>query len=1015
MKKIFDLCKPRADVLEGRLKDEEFAADLSKVIRGQAVREYADTALFFHYTYPTRGLTALLETICRRLSGKGGELNSVIRLDTQYGGGKTHGLIALVHAVRGMQGLENIAEFVDPALLPQGNVRIAALDGENAAPAEGLILEDGAIAHSLWGEMAYRLAGREGFERIRKSDEKHIAPGAETIKALFGGEPALILIDEVSVYLRKAVHAFPDAANQFTAFLQALIKAVTSTPKAALVCTLAISSEDSKAKDAYEKEQYLAAQAFEEAMSVASRQLLQLDPTEEDETVNVLQRRLFESVDFQGAEEVITAYADVWKRNKDMLSPDAMMPEVQDQFRKGYPLHPETLNVMMDKMSSLATFQRTRGMLRFLARTVEYLWKVKPDDAFAIHTHHIDPGYAKIRTEFMTKLNQSAFSPALSADVAAVEGKDPAIAQRLDKDLFFGQAPVVSFVARTIFANTMAFGDAAQGITSEHLRYSVCSPLVEPALVESARKAFAEDSLYLDDRPGAPMRFRVEPNLTQIINRAMKEVSPDEVRSYLDIKIKDIFKGSRQDFETVSFPAGPREVPDEIGSGRPYMVLLHYNDQLVSESQPSELPPDLVRMATRKGLAEDMRIFLNNLIFVMADKKLGEAMKQSVRRRLALESVINGPSMDNLADYQQNKIKEKYARSEIEVAVSIVQCYRHVFYPSNNPLGSSDAKLSHTAIELHNTSDDPGRGQQYIRRALRDQKKLLMSGDNPDSPAFVRDQTSLKNKGQMSVSELLNEYRKAPGLCILMDNHPLTECIRQGIAAGIFIYREGNQLWGREDAAPVIRISDNTFIHTIEDAKQRNIWPRPIPDITPPPEPDETTEEKGRGKTGVGEEAKPFEATDPELPVFSAEGPLKKNLVQIFEDARAKEISAFESIKIRIFGYRDAWTVQQSLTAYRDAEVSCEFDAEIKTDGIERLEIAFAGTLQKANAIRQFLEPQLRSSKEYDFKAVYNILFNEPLSTEKDKADAFIEILVRYGSPETHVDAVPPAPEKESE
>ena len=224
MKTIFDLCTPRADVRAGRAKDEEFAADLSRVVNETAVPEYADPAIFFKYTYPTRGLKTLLETVGRRLSGKGGELNSVIRLDTQYGGGKTHALIALVHAVRGMEGVANRDEFIDPDLIPAGNVRVAALDGERADPANGLKLEDGAYAHSLWGEMAYQLAGREGFERVRKSDKRHIAPGDATIAELFGGEPALILIDEVSVYLRKVSGAFPDAVGQFSAFIQALIR-----------------------------------------------------------------------------------------------------------------------------------------------------------------------------------------------------------------------------------------------------------------------------------------------------------------------------------------------------------------------------------------------------------------------------------------------------------------------------------------------------------------------------------------------------------------------------------------------------------------------------------------------------------------------------------------------------------------------------------------------------------------------------------------------------------------------
>lgn len=317
MHTIFDLCTPRADVLAGRVKDEEFAADLAAVVNGKATDEYANPNLFFKHTYPTRGLKALLESVCRRLSGAGGELNSVVRLDTQYGGGKTHSLIALVHAVRGMPGVANADEFIEKALLPKGMVRVAALDGENADPANGLTLEPGLTAHSIWGEMAYRLAGRDGYERVRTSDEKHVAPGMDTIVELFGGEPTLILIDEVSVYLRKVAAVYPKAVDQFSAFVQALIKAVTTTPKVALVMTLAVSAKEKETLDAYKEEHQFALNAFAEAESIIARKLLLLDPTGEDETVDVLRRRLFDRVDTAKAEAVLREYFKVWDKNKE--------------------------------------------------------------------------------------------------------------------------------------------------------------------------------------------------------------------------------------------------------------------------------------------------------------------------------------------------------------------------------------------------------------------------------------------------------------------------------------------------------------------------------------------------------------------------------------------------------------------------------------------------------------------------------------------------------------------------
>ena len=416
MRTVFDLCVPRDDVAQGRIRDEEFAADLARVVGDADPRdhkEYKDPVVFFCHTHPTRGLRSLLETVCRRLSGTGNEANSIIRLDTQYGGGKTHSLIALVHAVRGMKGVTNVTEFVDPALLPKGKVRLAALDGENADPANGLKLEPGLYAKSLWGQMAYQLAGKAGYELVRKSDETHTAPGDGIIVELFGREPSLILIDEVSVYLRKASRAFPGAAEQFPAFIHALIKAVASTPRVALVCTLAVRADDKEAKDAYKAEQQIAMQAFDEAESVLSRKATQINPTEEDETVDVLRRRLFERVDTEAACEVIAAYADVWDRNKEGLSTDPFDAETRDQFRRGYPLHPETLTTLIEKTSSLSTFHRTRGMLRILARTVFNLWKTRPADAFAIHPHHIDPGFGLVRDEMMTRWGQGAYGLSL--------------------------------------------------------------------------------------------------------------------------------------------------------------------------------------------------------------------------------------------------------------------------------------------------------------------------------------------------------------------------------------------------------------------------------------------------------------------------------------------------------------------------------------------------------------------------------------------------------------------------
>src|SRR5262249_35399028 len=201
----------------------------------------------------------------------------------------------------------------------------------------------------------------------------HIAPGAEVLRELFGGKPTLLMLDEISVYLRRVERAFPDASRQFAAFVHALFKAVASTPQVALVYTLALGKDD-KAQDAYKEENERAAAALAEAESVAVRSSTALNPTAEDETADVLRVRLFERVDRSVASGVIDAYAHLWANNKQGLPAEASMPELKEQFARTYPLHPKLLEMLTEKTASLSTFQRTRGMLRLLARTV-HLWR----------------------------------------------------------------------------------------------------------------------------------------------------------------------------------------------------------------------------------------------------------------------------------------------------------------------------------------------------------------------------------------------------------------------------------------------------------------------------------------------------------------------------------------------------------------------------------------------------------------------------------------------------------------
>ena len=1008
---LFDACRPRPDVLDGTVADADFAADLAQVLTGRASPAYGDPARFFAHTWPTRGLKRLLADVCRRLSGAGGAAGPIFRLDTAYGGGKTHALIALAHAARGLRDAPDAAEFVDPALWPAAPARVAAFDGENADPANGRALEGGLLAFTPWGEIAWALGGAAGYERVRRGDEGRVAPGADTLRALIGDDPALILLDELSVWLRKA-RRLGAGGEQLTAFLTALFKAVETAPRAALVFTLAIGKDGGRSADAYAEEHRFVADRMAELESVSARKAALLNPTEEDETVQVLRRRLFEWIDEAAVPAVVDAYRAAWAAAGETVAAEGRRPETADLFRASWPLHPHVLQTLTGKTATLANFQRVRGMLRLLARTVAGLWRDRPADAAAIHLHHVDPGDEAIRQELVTRLGQQAFLPAITHDVAAGRVAQPALAEAIDAKRHRGLPPYAAYAARTIFLHTLAFNEPLKGLTPEELRWAVVGPAVDASFLEDARKAFVADSAYLDDRPGAPLRFLAEANLGQIVRREEQHVDAGEARAQLDDRIRAIFDGKT--FDAVPFPGGPFDVPDDVGDGRPKLVVFACDG--VSVAGPvEEVPPLVERVHARAGSdGGALRKLRNHLLFVAADEDGKAAMRSRMVRRLALRRLKAPDRLAELAEHQQEQVREWEARSEQELAIAIQQCYRHVFYPSRARLGTGGGDLAHTAIDVHSAADRPGAGQQSVARALRDLQKLRLPEDEPNAPAYVRDRTPLR-KGQMTTRALRDEFRRDPGLPMLLGDDLFVRGVRQGIEQGDWVYRRGDLLFGPGDPAADVRIDEQAMVVTMARARETGVWPRPRPEL-----PDRTKDRDagsswgddpggGEGGTppgGGGDVAPPgIDGPDSAPGPFTAEGVLKDALARIWEQARAAGVAAVGTLTVRLFEAGDAFRLLGAVGSVAGAEKVVTIRGGYETRDGGSFDLEFRGPVPDAQPVREFLEPQLRDAAARAVEAGFTLTFADGLPLEGDAAEKLTGRLVRFASGAAHVSA----------
>lgn len=940
---IFDICTPRKDIRDG-LVESELAADLARVAEGAASQEYADPAKFFASTYPTKGIRDLLHHVLERLRGQSS--SAIFWLNTSFGGGKTHALIALLHAVKSpIPGA--VSEFVDPSLLPDSHVRIAVFDGQNADPSSGHSIGDGIRARTPWGEIAYGLAGREGYRRV-DDDIQSSSPGANTLKELIGDGPTLILLDELAVYLRKAA-MHRGAGNQFVAFLTALIKAVEGSPNAALVYTLAAGSD---AVDAYSEENL---KLMGELESVSARKPTPLNPTEEGETIQILRRRLFERRDEAQVDVVVDAYRRAWKANRDKLPDVADLQKTVDDFRVGYPLHPDILNTLISKTSTLENFQRVRGMLRILGYVVHDLWKrrdnLKPT---AIHLHHFDIGNEKMRLEITAKLKQESFASAIDTDIACDNVNKTSMAQRLDRKHYPNRPPFTTYVTRVIFMNTLAYNRQLKGVDVRHLRYSILWPAMELGYVDKALDRFREESLYLDDNPEKPVQFQAEPNLSQAIQRAEQGFDDQDLEGEIDRRMNEMFR--KGEFGLLLFPDGHEDVPDE--TGEPKLVIPKYDRVTTSNL---EHPPDMVGdIFQHKGIGKGIRMHRNNLVFLVAFEGGVAAMYATARRHLAMSKLAAPDSMVSFADYQQSAIREKMASSNRDLDDAILKCYKYAYYPAKG------SRLAPTTMDW-----GKGSGQRFLINKLRDVQKIRTRDDMPDNPeSFVDSIAKLKKDGEITTLDFRNEFYKDTALPMLIGDEVFTAGILLGIESGLFVYESGELVGAKGQPHCEIAIDSDSVVYTARKAGRLGIWPRkPRGKETDGPRVD-----KGGGSKKGTRGASP----DPDLPSVQAVGKPSSAIRSVLCELRKHNIDRIS--KMQIESKNDVFPMLSIVGRIREIETKLGIvgDYSVSTGSVFRFE--FDGTLKDSEPVLEFLKPQLRNGG--NIYVTLNIGFRDGIPVE---------------------------------
>lgn len=646
-----EIARPHRDVLEGSFKQAEFAADLSRVAAGTAPPEYQDAQRFFARTYITEGTRLLLISVAQRLAGKGGD--PVVQLQTAFGGGKTHTMLAVWHlATRKVRTdqLEGIPPLLDQAGIHElPSARTAVLDGIALSVSQGQ--NHGAItANTLWGELAWQLLGEAGYQLVAQSDRDGTAPGKDVLADLLRqAAPCVVLMDELQKYFSdlqpgKALNAGTYEAN--LKFVQALTEAFKSVPNAMLLATLPES--EAEIGDAFGQKALTALEKhFGRVESVWK-------PVGSEEAFEIVRRRLFESAGDRGdIEKTCRQFCELYRNHPNQFPAETQTNAYFERMCGSFPIHPEIFDRLYEDWSTLDKFQRTRGVLQYLATVIHRLYQDNNQDPLIL-PGSLPLADATVRIKSLHYL-PPGWEPILEKEV---DGPRSTPHELDNKDTRFGRFFAAHKVMRTIFLGSApaAKDQVVRGLQLERIYLGTVFPGQTLGVFEDVLKRLRDrlhylysdkDRYWLDTRPN--LRREME-GRKQTIDRLTQL---EELRQQVSRAL-----GGSSIFAGIHVFTNSHDIPDDYGTGPRLVVLGPEHGYSRTESSAAFTAAE--RMLLHRG--DQPRQKRNRLLFLISDAEAVSRLLDGVTTYLAWRDIAEDIDEGKLnLDLFQAKNAKRYA------------------------------------------------------------------------------------------------------------------------------------------------------------------------------------------------------------------------------------------------------------------------------------------------------------------------------------------------------------------
>ncbi|MBB4642744.1 DUF499 domain-containing protein [Rhizorhapis suberifaciens] len=669
-----EVVEPHQDVATGEFQQAEFAADLGKVHAGSAPAEYRDPQQFFSRTYLTEGLSTLLVGAAKRLSGTGGD--PVVELQTNFGGGKTHSMLALYHMAGGtpaqdLSGLDQLLE--KSGLTVPAKINRAVLVGTSRGPQDVLNATGDRKIRTTWGELAWQLGGEEAFDMIAENDAKGIAPGSNLLEAIFRKySPCLILIDEWVAYLRQIYRVEGLPSGSFDAnlsFVQSLTEAVKASPGTLLVASLPASQIEVGGEGGQE--------ALARLKQTFSRVESSWRPASQEESYEIVRRRLFKEIPgdrFHHRDNTLKQFAKLYRENSNDFPQGCADEDYRRKLEKAYPIHPELFDQLYTSWGSLEKFQRTRGVLRLMAQVIHELW-MNADPSVMIMPGSVSVSSPRVEPELLHYLDVS-WQSIIAADVdgtAATPYKVDQAAPNLNR------YSATRRIARAIFMGTApTHAQQNTGLDDKQINLGVVQPGEKPAIFGDALRRLTNQAKFMHSDLGRYW-YSMSASLNRIAADKAGQLDEQLVLMEIDRELAKYINAlaDRGHFDAVQVaPISSAEVPDEAGGVRAVVLGVAHPHH---GRDGSEALVEAKEILLQRGSTP--RVYRNMLVFIAAEARQLDNLKDAVRSALAWGEIVKEKDRLNLTQSDDALARAKLVEANETVKTRLREAWCYLHYP----------------------------------------------------------------------------------------------------------------------------------------------------------------------------------------------------------------------------------------------------------------------------------------------------------------------------------------------